>query len=263
MSRYSHISYSQIARHREPLGTVRTASPARLCGALLRSAADRLRSLRRIDIEIVDDVRDGPLEPRAERRAAESSAMNSPSAARSLWTSSSMTSRRVLWTRQAREDLCEIKRFIARQAPRTALAFIRKVKASVERLRDFPESGHVVAELGDPLVREVIRGNYRLICRVDQTRVVVLTVFHRRSLSRGRSARRTRSGSHGASCVPARLRCRCRKNMRCRDKLRGDRGLRRGVPVRARAAGGAVVDRCSIASTARTVEVAAHYSQIG
>ncbi len=89
-----------------------------------------------------------------------------------------MTRRNISWTCQARDDLREIKRFIARQAPKTASAFIRRIKASVERLRDFPESGHVVPEVADPVIREVIKGNYRVIYRVEETRVVVLTVYH-------------------------------------------------------------------------------------
>ena len=85
---------------------------------------------------------------------------------------------RILWTRQARNDLREIRAFIARDAPRTAVAFVAKVRNSVERLRDFPYSGQVVPEIGREEIREVFHGPYRIIHRVREDRVEILTVFH-------------------------------------------------------------------------------------
>lgn len=42
---------------------------------------------------------------------------------------------------------------------------------------DYPESGRVVPELGDPAVREVIHGAYRIIYEFRGSAVEVLTVF--------------------------------------------------------------------------------------
>jgi plasmid stabilization system protein ParE len=66
----------------------------------------------------------------------------------------------ILWTRQAKDDLREIKKFIARDAPRTARAFVWKLKIAVEQLSSFPESGRQVPELGRPSIREIVRGDY-------------------------------------------------------------------------------------------------------
>ena len=85
---------------------------------------------------------------------------------------------RVVWTAQAREDLHAIKAFIARDAPATATAFIRGIRLSVGQLRGFPESGGVVPEVADPRIRELIHGNYRVVYRVTDERVEILTVFH-------------------------------------------------------------------------------------
>ena len=86
--------------------------------------------------------------------------------------------RSIVWTAQAREDLRNIKSFIARDAPATAAAFIRGVRGSVDRLREFADSGSVVVEFGDPAIRELIHGSYRVIFRVTAKRVEILTVFH-------------------------------------------------------------------------------------
>jgi len=85
---------------------------------------------------------------------------------------------RIYWTRQAREDTRQIRSFIARDAPATATAFIRRLRASVERLRNFPYSGCVVPELGREEIREILFGNYRIIYRVGQSRVDILAVYH-------------------------------------------------------------------------------------
>ena len=84
----------------------------------------------------------------------------------------------VYWTRQSRDDLREIRRFIARDAPATATAFVRRMRESVDRLREFPESGQVVPELGREEIREILRGNHRIIYRVAQNRIDILAVYH-------------------------------------------------------------------------------------
>ena len=48
----------------------------------------------------------------------------------------------------------------------------------MNRLRDFPESGQIVLEFGDPKIREVLHGSYRIIYRVGLDRIDILTVFH-------------------------------------------------------------------------------------
>jgi len=85
---------------------------------------------------------------------------------------------KVYWTRQAREDLREIRTFIARDAPLTAAAYVRRIRQSVKRAELFPELGQVVPELGRDDIREFLHGNYRVIYRVGNGRVDILTVFH-------------------------------------------------------------------------------------
>ena len=48
---------------------------------------------------------------------------------------------RIFWTRQSREDLRGIRAFIARDAPATAAAFVRRLRGSVDRLREFQAAG--------------------------------------------------------------------------------------------------------------------------
>ena len=82
------------------------------------------------------------------------------------------------WTRQAQGDLRAIRSFIARDAPRTASLFVQRLRASVDRLRTFPQGWQVVQELGDPEIREILFGNYRIIYRYTTGRIDILTVYH-------------------------------------------------------------------------------------
>ena len=86
--------------------------------------------------------------------------------------------RNVFWTRQARDDLRAIRDHIARDAPATAVAFVRRLRKSVGRLREFPLSGQVVPKVGEDSIREILFGSYRLIYRVTESRVEMISVFH-------------------------------------------------------------------------------------
>ncbi len=85
---------------------------------------------------------------------------------------------KIYWTLQARDDLRAVRTHIARDAPVTASAYIRKLRTSVGRLREFPYSGEMVPEVGQEDLREVLQGSYRLIYRVSERRVDILAVFH-------------------------------------------------------------------------------------
>jgi addiction module RelE/StbE family toxin len=85
---------------------------------------------------------------------------------------------KIYWTQLAQEDLRSIKSHIARDAPATASAYIRRLKKSVNRLKDMPYSGQVVPEIGNEEIREILLGNYRLIYRARNGRIDILTVFH-------------------------------------------------------------------------------------
>ena len=85
---------------------------------------------------------------------------------------------KVFWTRQARDDLRAIRDHIARDAPATAAAFVRRLRMSVGRLHEFPLSGQVVPEVGENSIREILFGSYRLIYRLTESRVEMIAVFH-------------------------------------------------------------------------------------
>ena len=84
----------------------------------------------------------------------------------------------VRWTPQAADDLDAIAEFIMADSPHFAALFVMNVLESAERLVEFPRCGRVVPEIGDPVVREIILGNYRLIYRLLSETAEILTVHH-------------------------------------------------------------------------------------
>ena len=84
----------------------------------------------------------------------------------------------VRWTLQAASDLEAIVEFIAQDSPHYASLFAIRIIEAVERLDPFPLSGRTVPECGDPLIREIIHGNYRIIYRVNGDVAELLTIHH-------------------------------------------------------------------------------------
>src|SRR5438132_508369 len=85
---------------------------------------------------------------------------------------------RMIWSPEAKRALQSIQRYIARGAPRTAAAFVKKLKKAAERLREFPESGGTVPELEPLDYREIVFGNYRILYRYTGRTVEIVAVQH-------------------------------------------------------------------------------------
>jgi plasmid stabilization system protein ParE len=84
----------------------------------------------------------------------------------------------VRWTPQAADDLEAICLFIARDSPEMAATFADRVLRATDRLASFPRLGRAVPESGIENIREVIVGSYRVIYRIRQDEVHLLTVHH-------------------------------------------------------------------------------------
>lgn len=84
----------------------------------------------------------------------------------------------IRWTLQAADDLEAITDFIAQDSRHYANLLAMEVLNKVERLEAFPDSGRIVPEIGDPKIRELLYGSYRIIYRVSEESVEILTVYH-------------------------------------------------------------------------------------
>lgn len=85
---------------------------------------------------------------------------------------------KIVWSPLAVERAGEISAYIATDNAKAAARWIEAIFAKVEQLQLAPQSGRVVPEIGNPEIRELIYGNYRIIYRVESRRVAILTIRH-------------------------------------------------------------------------------------
>lgn len=85
-------------------------------------------------------------------------------------------------------DLEDIEEYIARDDPEAAERWIRKILEKIQRAGESPRAGRIVPELADKSIREVLLKTYRIVYRIEVSRILVVAVFegHRqlRSIAR-------------------------------------------------------------------------------
>jgi toxin ParE1/3/4 len=88
----------------------------------------------------------------------------------------------VTLSRSARRDLEEIVRYISLDSPDRALEFGLFLVSKAKALGEHPEIGRIVPEFEDPVIREVVIRNYRVIYRVNHARrkVEIIRFWHGR-----------------------------------------------------------------------------------
>ena len=86
----------------------------------------------------------------------------------------------LIWSPEAVEDVEAIAGYIERDSPWYAKAVVSKIVEIAESIPEFPEMGRMVPEIGDAAIRERFVHRYRLIYRLDDSRVLVVAVIHGR-----------------------------------------------------------------------------------
>jgi toxin ParE1/3/4 len=85
---------------------------------------------------------------------------------------------RVSIAESALRDLEDVREWYASQsAQETGEPPVREIVQSLAQLVQFPESGRVVPEFGQPSLRELVRPPFRVVYRLDGDRVRVVRVW--------------------------------------------------------------------------------------
>lgn len=85
---------------------------------------------------------------------------------------------KIRWTVGARRDLHELINFIAEDSPAYALHVAERVLLAVDRLQTFPKLGRMVPEYHNASVRELIVGNYRIVYKIQGSRIGIAAIAH-------------------------------------------------------------------------------------
>lgn len=83
----------------------------------------------------------------------------------------------IIWTQEALEQLIDIEDYIARGNPERAAKFVDQLIDHAESLLENPRTGRVVPEIANPDIRDLIFNKYRLVYRIGEKRLEILTIF--------------------------------------------------------------------------------------
>ncbi len=89
----------------------------------------------------------------------------------------------IIWADIAEKDLKNIIEYIADDSPINALKVFKKIKEKASSLYSFPDRGRLVPELKDQGIlqyRELIHSPWRIIYRISESTVCVLSVLDAR-----------------------------------------------------------------------------------
>jgi len=87
---------------------------------------------------------------------------------------------KIEWAGVAENDLKGIVEYIAKDSPVNALKILKKIKQKASSLYALPERGRIVPELqeqGIMIYRELIIPPWRIIYRISETKIYVLSVL--------------------------------------------------------------------------------------
>lgn len=85
---------------------------------------------------------------------------------------------KVVWSYEAVDDLDVLAKYIAKDSAFYAAAFTRQILDTSYSLNEFSDRGRIVPELGVSNIRELLIRGYRLIYRIEKSRVVILALVH-------------------------------------------------------------------------------------
>ncbi len=85
---------------------------------------------------------------------------------------------KIVWSRRSLIDLEDIAEYIAKDSIKYSKITLEGLISEASKLETNPQIGRVVPELSNERIREIIKGNYRIIYQVIENGVSVLTVHH-------------------------------------------------------------------------------------
>ena len=84
---------------------------------------------------------------------------------------------KIIWSKESLRQLIEIELFISKDSPERASKFIYKIINRCESIKDYPYKGRIVLEFSVNEIREVFEKSYRIVYKVSEVQIEILTVF--------------------------------------------------------------------------------------
>lgn len=87
---------------------------------------------------------------------------------------------KIVFSHRAKKDLLDTVKYISKDKPKAAKNWADEIKQSVEKLAEYPRMGRIVPEFSDESIREIIKGQYRIVYKIDRDMdtIAILAVHH-------------------------------------------------------------------------------------
>ncbi|MCH7990163.1 MAG: type II toxin-antitoxin system RelE/ParE family toxin [Planctomycetes bacterium] len=85
---------------------------------------------------------------------------------------------RLIWSPRSVQDLNDICDYISRDSEFYAKVVSKEIVTEVERIPDHPLAGSIVPEYDKDTIRERFLYNYRIIYRVQEETIEIVTICH-------------------------------------------------------------------------------------
>ncbi len=85
---------------------------------------------------------------------------------------------KIFITQQAKEDLKNIKVYIQKDSYQNSIKVLQTLVEKIKILEKYPEIGKVIARTSSGPLRQIMVYSYRIIYRIENNNVQVLTVYH-------------------------------------------------------------------------------------
>ncbi|MBA7673074.1 hypothetical protein ES703_81262 [subsurface metagenome] len=89
---------------------------------------------------------------------------------------------KLIWAPLAIEKVTQIAQYIALDNTSASIKWVENIFKRSEQIKNFPESGRVVPEVGRKNIREIIYGNYRIIYKIQKKETSILTIQHTKQI---------------------------------------------------------------------------------
>lgn len=85
---------------------------------------------------------------------------------------------KIIWSPLSLERTAEIAEYISLDNPSAAERWVENIFNRVNVLQSSPKAGRKVPEIEREEIRELLYGNYRIIYRVEKSKISILTLRH-------------------------------------------------------------------------------------
>lgn len=89
---------------------------------------------------------------------------------------------KIKWSDVAKSDLKGIIEYLYQDSPQYAEYLYERIFELIDNLKSFPKMGRQVPELNNPIIRELVLQNYRIVYQHFEDKIEIITISHGRRL---------------------------------------------------------------------------------